>query len=361
MEVTIIIIVCVLSIVHAKNIITQKQHVDPCVAVPSRDTLELLFCTGWDVTVFPSLDENQRETVRRIYITDTLIVRLPTMATVTYPNLTSFEEVNNIAISCADILNWMYNQPDTEFLTDCQYSSTSSTTSTSKSEPTTMTTMPNNNFTNHSTSLTTADYLTSTHYVSSSSTVNTTNTQVSSSSTVNTSNTQETTMSPNPTNEIQSCEMSCQQMIAICSTMFMVTLAINIFSSIYYGLKLRNISKILMNTTVERQRGLPYMQHFSNPNYSTADTAPRVNPTPAQASSSGPIYVEPSEMISHTQHKHVLPKKSRRPEGGKSKHPRRQSDVTIEMSPMTSRDATQPAHMSKEVGGAKPKTPEGSL
>lgn len=306
---------------------------EPCIGIPSYEELESLHCLGWEVEEFPILNHNQKITLERIYIIDTLISYLPLMNSTSYPNLTNFEEIQNIILPCQDVINWMIHQPNTEFITKCEFISTSTKVMSTTSYPLTSSE-------GIITNISTTPIITSPTPTTSNHTSTTWNENITSDQII--------TSDPSPTKETNECATSCLQMITTCSTMFIITLIINIFNAIYYGMQLRKISHAMKITSTKRET---YATAFSNPNFTGLEPT-QPGPSSPQTSGEGPIYINPADMISHGKEKH----RSSKNHGIRSKNKTRRDDVTLEMAPMSTRDASSP-QVSKKKGGAK--TPEG--
>ena len=91
-----------------------------CVCVPNDKFPMLLLCQGTHINQFPFwLDENIKQSITQMYITDTFIYCLPEFKKWEYENLEIFGETHNIIFNCAFLESWILFQTETVFNMEC--------------------------------------------------------------------------------------------------------------------------------------------------------------------------------------------------------------------------------------------------
>ena len=119
MEVFTNLLLCIVFIINTSNCL--NQFIEPCYGLPTVENLEMLICTGQTVQMFPTLTDQQVNSVQHIYIYDTNMFTLPETNKTLYHNLVMFEEENNPFMNCSYIESWKLHHPSALFVSDdCQ-------------------------------------------------------------------------------------------------------------------------------------------------------------------------------------------------------------------------------------------------
>ena len=84
-----------------------KSICNPCQCLPNDNTPRFLICQGRNIDQYPPfLDDNEKKSLKEIYLTETYIYCLPSFEEEDYDSLELFDENNNIGLNCSCLLSW---------------------------------------------------------------------------------------------------------------------------------------------------------------------------------------------------------------------------------------------------------------
>ena len=102
------------------NVTSVKGACYPCECYPTMTEPSYMICQGWHVDIFPpALGHYEKQFLKEIFLTETLISCPPTVLPDEYPSLTHFGENNNRLIDCSCLQSWKDVVPEEGFVTEC--------------------------------------------------------------------------------------------------------------------------------------------------------------------------------------------------------------------------------------------------
>ena len=107
-------------VVMTASVTRVRCSCEPCECYPTMTEPSYMICQGWTVDMFPPvLGHYEKQFLKEIFLTETLIACPPAVLPDEYPSLTHFGENNNRLMNCSCLLSWKAVVPEEGFVSEC--------------------------------------------------------------------------------------------------------------------------------------------------------------------------------------------------------------------------------------------------